>query len=318
MHDTIPLPGQDAADAPVLFGSLRETLSGHRDAVLAILRHVPAVVEAAQQMLPGDTYRVLVSQEHLHLLKEGTDGITKPWLKDASGRFVENVDLVRVGPDVAGALSGLAVQAALAQINAKLGEISRGVENLIGLVREVNRGRVAGAIDAIGPARALRDPVERRREMLSRCGALALELGGLAGQMKQDVAMMPPEQTGFWDGWWGSRIKEATGTAGAVRKDLVALAEGMRVLLGAYCELGEFPAAETTFRSLEARFREADLESAAARARLVPYDKSGGGLEQVLERYATNIPALGERVRLLASGNAPKLELTFTKEEMLA
>lgn len=136
--------------------------------------------------------------------------------------------------------------------------------------------------------------------------------------MKQDVAMMPPEQTGFWDGWWGSRIKEATGAAGAVRRDLVVLVEGMRVLLGTYCELGEFSTAEATLRFLEARMREADLESAAARARLVPYDKSGGGLEQVLERYTASIPALRERVCLLASGGAPKLELTFTKEEMLA
>lgn len=176
MHDTIPLPGKDAADTPGLYGSLRETLFGHRHAALAALRHVPAVVEAAQQMLPGDTYRVLVSQEHLHLLKEGVDGITKPWLRDASGRFVENVDLVRMRPDVTGLLSSLAMQAALAQINAKLSDISRGVENLTDLVREVNRGRVAGAIDAIGLARALRDPAEQRREMLSRCGTLILEL----------------------------------------------------------------------------------------------------------------------------------------------
>jgi hypothetical protein len=316
MHESILLPGKDASNQPGLWDSLQETLSGHRDAALAALKHIPAVMEAARQMLPGDTYRVLVSQENLHLLKEGMNGITKPWLKDASGRFVENVDLVRVGPDIAGALSSLATQAAFAQVNAKLQDIFRGVENLTDLVREVNRGLVTGAIDAIGPARALRDPTERRREMLSQCKVLATQLGGLAGQLKQDVAMMPPEQTGFWDGWGGSRVKEATSTADAVRRDLVVLTEGIRVLLSTYFELGELSAAEEAFKILRARIDEANLESAATRARLVPYDKNGAGLEQVLDRYATYMPALEEHVSLLASGNAPKLELTFTRNEV--
>jgi hypothetical protein len=58
--------------------------------------------------------RVLVSEEHVHLLREGADGIVKPSLRDAQGRFVENADLIRVPSDFAGAIAAIAINAALA------------------------------------------------------------------------------------------------------------------------------------------------------------------------------------------------------------
>ena len=56
---------------------------------------------------------MLVSEEHVHLLREGADGIVKPFLRDAQGQFVENVDLISVPPDIAGAIATITMQATL-------------------------------------------------------------------------------------------------------------------------------------------------------------------------------------------------------------
>src|SRR5260370_4128961 len=104
--------------------------------VVATLRQVPAFVSAAQKMASeGCFYRVLVSKEHVHFLREGADGIVNPFLRDAQGRCVENVGLIRVPPDFAGAIAAIAINAALAEISATLDVVAKTVENLAELMR---------------------------------------------------------------------------------------------------------------------------------------------------------------------------------------
>jgi hypothetical protein len=111
----IIVPSDAAARHAGFSPELRDTIRVIRHDVLATLRQVPAFVSAAQKMASeGCLYRVLVSEEHVDLLREGADGIVNPFLRDAQGRFVENVDLIRVPPDFAGAIAAIAINAALA------------------------------------------------------------------------------------------------------------------------------------------------------------------------------------------------------------
>ena len=164
----IILPSDAVAQRAGFSPELRETIRVIRRDVLTTLSQVPAFVSTAQKMArEGGLYRVLVSEEHVHLLREGADGIVKPFLRDAHGQFVENVDLIRVPPDIAGAITTIAVQAALAEISAKLDMVVTAVDNLTELVRTANRGGLQGAIDALEVARRLRGTNERRRQILA-------------------------------------------------------------------------------------------------------------------------------------------------------
>src|SRR5690349_19658443 len=97
----------------------------------------------------GSLYRVLVSEQHAHLLREGPDGIVKPFLRDAHGQFVENINLIRVPPDIAGTITSIAMQAALTEISAKLEMVITIVDNLSELVRLANQGILQGAIHSL-------------------------------------------------------------------------------------------------------------------------------------------------------------------------
>jgi hypothetical protein len=81
----IIVPSDAAARHAGFSPELRDTIRVIRHDVLATLRQVPAFVSAAQKMASeGCLYRVLVSEEHVHLLREGADGIVNPFLRDAA------------------------------------------------------------------------------------------------------------------------------------------------------------------------------------------------------------------------------------------
>jgi hypothetical protein len=236
----IIVPSEAAAQSAGFSPELCETIRVIRRDVIATLRQVPAFVSAAQKMASeGRLYRVLVSEERVHLLREGADGIVKPFLRDAHGQFVENVDLMRVPPDLAGAIAAIAINAALAEISAKLDVVAKTVENLAELIRVANLGALQGAIDALEIARQLVNADRRREQMFDACQEIVVQLGVIAGQIAAHVKEMPSENTGFWTGWNQDRIPAAEKAYARVRDDFAVLLEGLQRTVAAYLELGQ-------------------------------------------------------------------------------
>ena len=72
------VPSDAAAQRAGFSPGLRETIRVIRGDVLGTLRQMPAFVSAAQKMAgEGCLYRVLVSEEHVHLLREGAVGLAE-------------------------------------------------------------------------------------------------------------------------------------------------------------------------------------------------------------------------------------------------
>ncbi len=91
---------------------------------LRLLSSLPELTGVIRKLTPGETFRVVLSAKNAHLFQMAADGTHKPYLRDA-GRFVENVDLVRVGPDFAGAVLNLSLMMNMAMIAARLDAIER-------------------------------------------------------------------------------------------------------------------------------------------------------------------------------------------------
>jgi hypothetical protein len=313
----IIVPSDAAARHAGFSPELRDTIRVIRHDVLATLRQVPAFVSAAQKMASeGCLYRVLVSEEHVHLLREGADGIVNPFLRDAEGRFVENVDLIRVPPNFAGAIAAIAINAAMAEISAKLDIVATTVENLAELMRVANLGALQGAIDALQVARQLRDADRRRKQMLDACQEIVVQLGVIAGQMAAHVKEMPSENTGFWSGWNGDRIATAEKTYARVRDDFAVLLEGLQRAVAAYLEVGEFAAAAKVF-SLVCNRIDASPQLAADRARFLPYPNEGERPERIFEDFLVGKPTAEARLQALAGGVRPVLALVFHWAELV-
>jgi hypothetical protein len=313
----IIVPSAAATQRAGFSPELCETIRVIRRDVLATLRQVPAFVSAAQKIArEGCLYRVLVSKEHVHLLPEGADAILKPFLRDAHGQFVENVDLIRLPPDFAGAIAAIAINAALAEISAKLDVVATTVENLAELMRVANLGALQGVIDALQIARQLRDADRRRKQMLDACQEIVVQLGVIAGQMAAHVKAMPSENTGFWTGWDGDRIAMAETAYVRVCDDFAVLLEGLRRTVAAYVELGEFDAAVKAF-SLVCNRIDASPRLAADRARLLPYSSEKKRPERIFEDFLIGKAAAEARLEILAGGVRPAFILFFDRAELV-
>jgi hypothetical protein len=215
----IILPSDAAAQRAGFSPELCEKIRLIRREILATLKQVPAFVSAAQAMASeGSLYRVLVSEEHAHLLREGADGIVKPFLRDAHGQFVENINLIRVPPGIAGTITSIAMQAALTEISAKFEMVITIVDNLSELVRLANQGILQGAIHSLEVAKQINDKDHRRRQMLQACQEIQVQLGLVAAQMATPVNEMPSEN--------GDRIAIAEKAYERIRDDFAVLLGG--------------------------------------------------------------------------------------------
>jgi hypothetical protein len=134
--------------------------------------------------------------------------------------------------------------------------------------------------------------------------------------MKAHIDQMPPEETGFWDGWDGDGFAEAEKASIAVHEDFAVIADGLRLVVATYFELGEIGAAMDAFSRICSRMVEAGLRTAADRARLLPYPKGGPGPEHVFETVLAEIPSAKRRLSLLAAGHIPELAFEFQPNEV--
>lgn len=286
-----------------------------REQVLQYLRRVPGFVKTAQKFIHSDGYRVLVSEQNAHLFKRAADGTFKPFLREG-GRFVENVDLVKIGPDYVSAISNLISTINMAAIARELSSIKAGIIDITILLANVQRGQVRGARLALGQARELSDPTERRREMLAACRGLITGLGSLTGQLKSHIGQMPKAETGFFDGFFSSGLDEAEAKYQQVRYDIAVIKDGIADLMHAYGELKEPAAARKVMSDIMLGLEEASLPTAICRARLIPKPQNDVAPESFLRSFNNVMEMMNARVLCFTAAKPVLISVDIKPEEI--
>lgn len=280
--ENLPVPvhvGSEEADAP------------KRQEILKFLASLPGFMKTVRALSSPGTFRVIMSAENAHLFQQAADGTFKPFLREG-GKFVENVDLIRVAPDYAGALANVSMMANMATIAAKLESIEIGVRNVSRLLSDTKRGEVRAAIDALAEARAWEDPAERRDEIRSAARTLRISIGALSGQLKSHITAMPEPETGWLQGFFVNGISKATDAFDDVNADIALLIPGISALLRAYDELNEPAVAREAIERILASITEAKLPDAARKARLVPFEINAPPPEARIASLIDSVPLM--------------------------
>jgi hypothetical protein len=262
-----------------------------------------------------DAFRVIMNPENAHLFKQGADGYWKPYLREAN-RFVENVDLEKIPPDRLTAVSDILFLVNMAAMAADISAIRIGIDNLQSLISETTRGQVKGNLAVINSIKDLNDPNERRREMLAASRNLAASLGALVGQLKAHVAAMPEPRTGIMDGFFESGLDDADSKYHEVMADIWMLRDGLAALLQSYAGLGEASVARAMLSEISKAMKEARLDEAIRKARLVRIPKGGEPPENAPRAF--NMALLQIETRLAAVGTSDQFAISvdLTSEEL--
>jgi hypothetical protein len=309
------ISSDDAARGADFSSETQETMRTIRREAIALLRQIPAVVSAARSLAgAGNLYRVRVSKENVHLLREGLDGVVKPFIRGMDGKFVENVDLIRVPPQIAAEISNIMTQAALAEVNAKLDILANKVDNLAELVRLANRGALEGAIHGLEVAQQLNHKDQRQQQILDACQHLFVQLGQVIGQMAAHVNQMPSADIGFWSGW-KDQVADAEKAYAVAGGDFAIVLDGLQRIVASYLEVGQNAAAARAF-SLICGKLDAILRRAADRSRLLPYPADGDGPESAFQDFLLGRPTVEARLDALAAGVRPSLSFMVNPSDL--
>jgi hypothetical protein len=304
--ENLPVPvhvGNDEADVP------------KRQEILRFLANLPGFMKTARALSSPGTFRVIMSAENAHLFQQAADGTFKPFLRE-SGKFVENVDLIKVAPDYAAALSNVLMMVNMAAIAAKLEAIEIGVRNVSQLLANTRRFEVKASIDALAEARNWADPAERREEIRSAAKTLRINIGGLSGQLKAHVMAMPEPETGWLQGFFSNGLNTATEAFNDVNDDIALLIQGISALLRAYDELNEPAVAREAIERILASITEVNLTDAARKARLVPFDKKAPAPEARIGSFIESVPLMRSHLLCDMRDDRPLFSIDLSPEEL--
>jgi hypothetical protein len=288
-----------------------------RQRVLRLLaNYFPTIVDTMRKLPRGDVFRVVMSAEHAHLFKQGADGSWKTYLRDGN-RFVENVDLIRVPPDYLNILSNVVLMVNMAVIASKLEAIEAGVRDIARLTADTQRGKVAGALDALALARKLADPIERRAQAISATRDVVIELGGLTGQLHAHIAAMPEATTGWLDGFFGTRFSAAEAAYEQVKDDVCLLNDGVHALLRAYQDIDEPAVAREAISRIACGVKQAGLSDAVRKARLLRFRAASEAPELFVASFLESVTMMDAKLLQMNQSEPPLIHVDIKPEEFL-
>lgn len=303
---------------------------GVRGDLIAAFRSAPAVADLARSLDPKKMYEIEWPAGMLEAVQNGdttwkkyADGSLAVVLRDKDGKSIVKHLRLResdVPFQSAAAMSNLAIQAALADVVARLEEIDAKLERSLAGARADRHGIVDGGIHLYEQAVVLVHPADRRRLLLSAAQTLAEGRGQLLKFIEAEAAAIQPPTalSGFFKAVpfaetptqkYVKRMTQLTEDAG---KAIVAT----RAIVLVYEELGETESARVAVMQLADAGR-GNAARLATLARSVPATVNLPMPEhawQLLDQKV--IPAADRSVGVLAARNALPLIMDVEAREL--
>jgi len=194
---------------PTVLGQLLDTkawLNRYRQArhdIVAVLRHVPSVVETFRQRAPQELYRIVWTPEMMTALRDGEtvwkrnkDGFFNAVLRKPGGEIVKHLSLERMSPVQFAPMVQLTTQSMLAEVIERLEVIDQKVSAVL-------RGQVADRLGTLLGAEAqfreaLTATGEDRRALLRHCvGPFNEGRGRALTYVRLELDKLSPDNTGW-------------------------------------------------------------------------------------------------------------------------
>jgi hypothetical protein len=293
-----------------------------RKSIVTVLQQVPAVIDVVRGLDPRQLYTIEWPPEAVAALKQGT-GI---WKRNASGSldtairaknggaFVKHLRLKEMheaGVDLS-ALNNLAVQSALAEIIARLEELSSKVDAVLAGQRTDRQGLVDAGESTYLQALGCRHGDDRLH--LLREAVVPLNTGRF--QMLRSIeseALALAKPTGSAPLRGDTPTQRLAAAFGTIQQDMMTAMRATRSLVLVYEELRQPDAAKETVRHF-AEILGKPAHTLRELAKYVPYSRSADHEEFWMKVDSKLVPAAHSSLRLL---EAQRVLSEFTPADIL-
>ena len=258
---------------------------GRRQKVIHLLRQVPSIIEAVKSVQAGKSYRVVIPSEIRQWLNAGTarwshrvDGLLGPVIKDSeTGKFICQLGLEEISPEILPAISQLAAQRTLVDIVQRLEVIDQKISDVLQGQRNDRLAITEAGIHLYQQAIAANSMETRRHLLVNAVQQLNEGRELLIGSLKTDVQFVDSLPCKQWQIVLMSFFKDIPAL---VRNKVVPAQQAFQVVLRAsyvlalaYEALNESDSLRMSLQPLKEVALEV-REKGEQIARWLPYDAS--------------------------------------------
>ncbi|WP_128080186.1 hypothetical protein [Roseicella frigidaeris] len=313
--DPVPLIPTGAAKAADVPPPILERLERQAAGLLrSLVQLAPDAARLLKTLKDGEAFHV-VMQGRTGDLKKAGDGLLHAWVQDGAGKFKEQALLRPAGLDPAAlsALSGLAINAMLLELAAKMDALHGDVRNVKALLQAQFDGELLGAVRQYPTVCRMSDDAQRKAALTQLAGDLHKLIAGALERVSVELARQPSSTKTLpatltdddvartWDG---------------LRQRMALALQGIRTLIFCYQDLGEVDAAQHALEQMLDHLAKLDFPGAASKARLAPWRKDDPP-EQVWAKIPGLIVQARQRLADAKDGRFT-LDVTLRPENLLS
>lgn len=312
--DPVALISPDSATTTDLPAPILERLERQATGLLrAMVQLGPDAARLFKSLKDGEVFHVVMEGRTADLKKAG-DGLLHAWVQDGAGKFKEQALLRPAGLDASAlsAFSGLAINAMLLELAAKLDALHGDVRSVKALVQAQFDGELLGAVRQYPTICRISDDAQRKAAITQLAGDLHKLVAGALERVNAELLQQPAttkmlpatlsddEVARIWDG---------------LRQRLALALQGIRTLIFCYQDLDEAEAARHALEQMLDHLAKLDFSGAASKARLAPWKKDDPP-EAVWSRTGNLIAATRQRLADAREGRFT-LDVSLRPETLL-
>lgn len=276
-----------------------------RSALMGELSGVEPLCRVARGLNRRAVYTIELAPKGATLFKDGYGNVKAVWYKN--GKIVQQARLRRVRLNVFRAASVAGSQILLVNIGMQLHEIREALKGIRADLHNDRMAEIESGRNLFEQAILLEKPDNRARALHNAIQTLNSGVAKTTRSLGVQIAELPIPGNSFWDNWGRSKARQAAESIRQAEESYRYALLGIGLLAQAYSALGEQIAAASCIGDLLAGVRNAGIDHAVEKARLVPYD--GRKLpEHVWQRFAEFEPLAQRQLQLLGTG-ADKMPL---------
>jgi hypothetical protein len=254
-----------------------------RQRIINLLRQMPSLLDLANKLAEGKSYRAVISPEVLKKIRSGavswdksTDGFYGAIIRDnETGQIVAHVKLEEISPEMLTSINQLAVQHTLAEIVQRLEIVDQKITNVLEGQRNDRLALIESGINLYQQAIAASNSETRHRLLINAIDKLDEGRQKLILSLENDIGFIDKIPRTFWQMLFYAPLRdvseEVESKAKPVQQSFQAILRASYVLASVYEALGEIQSLQVSLQPLRDTILKFG-EKGKQIARLLPYD----------------------------------------------
>jgi hypothetical protein len=290
-----------------------------RSILVKELRCLSGIPEFASTVKPEELYTIVLQPENAYMQMDSSGNFQAVW-RNKDGKIVQHTRLKALQPSVVKIASALGTQVMLISIVMQLNRIEK---RLINLEKEFHNDRLSeikAGINTYNQAIEANSPDTKLKLVTAAIPELNRGVEKTLTSLKQQIEKIPDVKIGFFDNWGSNKSSESNEKFYLAEESFQAVLMGVQTLTQCYTVIDEPKIATNVLATYIEKINSCGIESAATKARLVPYEKGSQAPEMIWNSFLENKATISSHINnctRIADNRFGAIEIEIKPSELM-